>query len=118
MFFRTPGWVHCVATKIVVALVIITAPPLVAATDVLTWHNDLARTGQNLTETVLTPANVNSTNFGKLFLVSVDGQVYAQPLVVSGLSIPGPGLRDVLYIATENVSVYACDANDGTVLWQ
>ena len=118
MFFRTPDWVHFVATKIVVALVIITAPPLIAATDVLTWHNDLARTGQNLTETVLTPANVNSTSFGKLFVVSVDGQVYAEPLVVSGLSISGQGVRDVLYIATEHDSVYACDANDGTVLWR
>ena len=102
MTFRAPTWVHVCATKIVLTLVIIADTRSVAATDVLTWHNDLARTGQNLTETVLTPANVNSTNFGKLFLVSVDGQVYAQPLVVS----------------TERNSVYAFDANDGTFLWQ
>jgi outer membrane protein assembly factor BamB len=87
------------------------------AADVLTWHNDLACSGQNLAETVLTPANVNSTNFGKLFTVSVDGQVYAQPLIVSGLNIPGKGVHDVLYIATEHDSVYAFDANNGTLLW-
>ena len=115
MFFRAPAWVHFFATNIVFTL--ITARS-VSAADVLTWHNDLARTGQNLTETVLTPANVNSTNFGRLFLVSVDGQVYAQPLVVSGLSIPGQGVHDVLYIATEHDSVYAFDANGGTLLWQ
>src|SRR4029077_19533401 len=111
MFFRAPSWVRFVARTIVVALGIIEAAPVLDATDVLTWHNDLARTGQNLMETVLTPANVNSTSFGKLFAVSVDGQVYAQPLVVSGLSISGQGVRDVLYIATEHDSVYAVDAN-------
>jgi len=118
MVFRQPAWVCVFATLIVLAPVTITAPPVGPGTDVLTWHNDLARTGQNLTETILTPANVNSTNFGKLFVVSIDGQVYAQPLVVSGLSIPGQNVRDVLYIATEHDTVYACDANDGTLLWQ
>ena len=86
--------------------------------DVLTWHNDLARTGQNLSEVVLTPANVNSTSFGKLFFIPVDGQVYAQPLLVSALSIPGVGLRDVVYAATEHDTVYACDADTGAIFWQ
>jgi glucose dehydrogenase len=86
---------------------------------VLTWHNDLARTGQNLNETILTPANVNFNQFGKLFSISVGGaQVYAQPLYVSSLSIPGKGVHNVLYIATEHDSVYTCDADTGTVLWQ
>jgi outer membrane protein assembly factor BamB len=118
MSFRALDRVYFLTRKIVVALVIIAAAPALDAADVLTWHNDRARTGQNLAETVLTPANVNPTNFGKLFIVSVDGQVYAQPLLVSGLSIPGQGVHDVLYIATQHDSVYACDANDGTVLWQ
>ena len=90
----------------------------VQGADVLTWHNDLARTGQNLAEVVLTPANVNVTNFGKLFVIPVDGQVYAQPLVVSALNIAGLGVRDVMYAATEHDTVYACDANTGAILWQ
>jgi hypothetical protein len=118
VIFSPQGWAQSCATTIVVALMTIAARPSVAATDVLTWHNDLARTGQNLTETVLTPSNVNPTNFGKIFVVSVDGEVYAQPLIASGLTIPGQGVHDVLYIATEHDTVYACDANDGTVLWQ
>lgn len=91
--------------------------PLFAA-DVLTWHNDDARTGQNLNETILTPANVNSVQFGKLFVIPTDGQVYAQPLYVSSLTIPGNSTHDVVYIATEHDTVYACDADIGTVLWQ
>jgi hypothetical protein len=65
---------------------------------VLTWHNDNTRTGQNLAETILTPANVNSTNFGKKCSYSVDGQVYAQPLYVPAVSIAG-GTHNVVYAA-------------------
>ena len=86
---------------------------------VLTQHNDLARSGQNLYETTLAPANVNAKKFGKLFSYPVDNQVYAQPLYVPGVAIPGIGVRNVLYIATENDTVYAFDA-DGLspyVLW-
>lgn len=84
----------------------------------LTWHNDSARTGQNLVERVLTPTDVNSDDFGKRFVITVDGKVDAQPLVVSGLTIPGKGIHNVVYIATEHDSLYACDADDGSVLWQ
>lgn len=87
---------------------------------ILTHHYDVARTGANLSETVLTPANVNSTQFGKLFSLPVDGQMYAQPLYVPGVSIPGKGTHNVVYAATEHDSVYAFDADGATssALWQ
>jgi hypothetical protein len=90
---------------------------LEAQTNVLTYHNDNARTGQNTTETTLTLANVNTTQFAKLHSVSVDGYVYAQPLVMTNVSISG-GTHTVVYVATMNDSLYAIDANNGSVLWQ
>ncbi len=87
-------------------------------TDVLTYHNDNARTGQALHEEVLTPANVNTNHFGKLWILPVDGKVDAQPLYAAGVSIPGQGEHNVLIVATEHDSVYAFDADATNLLWQ
>jgi hypothetical protein len=86
--------------------------------DVVTYHNDNARTGQNLNETTLTPTTVNATSFGKTGFFPTDGKVDAQPLFLSAVAIPGRGTHDVLYVATEHDSVYALDAASGAVLWQ
>jgi hypothetical protein len=85
-------------------------------TDVTTYHNDKARTGQNLTETVLSPASVISSGFGLLRSLPVDGKVDAEPLYLSHLSIAG-NTRNVLFIATEHDSVYAFDPDTGAQLW-
>ncbi len=87
-----------------------------AAQAVLTWHNDTARTGQNLEETLLTPSSVNSSNFGLIYTLPLDGKVDAQPLYVPGVSISGV-THNILYVVTENDSVYALDADSGAQLW-
>jgi PQQ enzyme repeat len=93
------------------------SPITPSSTDMVTYHNDVARTGQNLSETILTTSNVNSSTFGKLGFFSVDGKVDAEPLYLSGLRIGG-GTHNVLYVATEHDSVYAFDADSGSILWQ
>ncbi len=95
-----------------------TPPPGMTGTNVTTYHNDNARTGQNLSETMLTVSNVNSSSFGKLFVISVDGKVDAQPLYLTQVSIPNQGMHNVLYVATEHGSVYGFDADSGKLLWQ
>jgi fibronectin type 3 domain-containing protein len=94
---------------------------LAPSADVLTYHNDNSDTGQYLGETVLSPANVNVADFGKLFSTSVDGRVYAEPLYKSAVNIltgPSQGIHNVVYVATEHDSLYAIDADNGQVLWQ
>lgn len=95
-----------------------TSPPTTPGVNVTTYHYDTARTGQNLSETILTPSNVNSSSFGKLFVISVDGRVDAQPLYLTQVSIPNKGTHNVVYVETEHASVYGFDADSGTLLWQ
>ena len=100
------------------ALVLCILGTLIAAaqTNVTTYHYDNARSGQNTKETILTLLNVNPTKFGKKFSVSVDGQIYAQPLYMSNLTISG-GTHNVVFVATEHDSLYAMDADTGIVYW-
>src|SRR5215472_7724009 len=92
--------------------------PTFGQTAVLTQHNDNARTGQNTSETILNTSNVNVNQFGKLFAMPSDGQVYAQPLYVPGVTING-AVHNIVVIATENDSVYAYDADSkGAPLWK
>jgi len=87
-------------------------------TDVLTYHNDNARTGQTVHEEILTSANVTANHFGKLWVLPTDGKVDAQPLYAAGVSIPGKRVRNVLFVVTEHDSVYAFDADSTTIFWQ
>src|SRR5579864_2493815 len=98
-----------------------TAPQAATSTpvSVTTYHYDNLRTGWNSNETVLTPGNVKSTTFGLLHSVTLDQQVDAQPLIVPGESITAgthQGIHDVVYVATENNTIYAIDASSGIVL--
>src|SRR5262249_34817912 len=101
---------------------------LPSVTNVLTYHNDTASTGLNASENQLSPANVQVGSFGKLYTTTLDGQVYAEPLVDTGVTITsGPntasgatGVHDVVFVATEHDSLYAIDASvaGGAILWQ
>ena len=85
-----------------------------------TYHNDNMRTGADLNETVLTPANVSSTSFGKVFSYPLDGLTFASPLYVQNVSVPGQGVHNIVIVATEHDSVYAFDADgrSNTPIWK
>src|SRR5262249_34564439 len=87
-----------------------------ANVDVLRYHNNLSLHGANLSEETLTLANVNPTEFGKLFSQPVDGYVYAEPLYKAQLVIPNRGTHNVVFVATEHDSVYAFDGDSNTGL--
>lgn len=92
--------------------VVLGACTLAAQTSVVTYHNDNARTGLNSSETLLTPANVKAGLFGKRYYLPVDGAVYAQPLYLPRVKIPGKGFRNLIFVATAHDSLYAFDADD------
>jgi hypothetical protein len=108
----TSAWIICA--------VIFATPYGLGQTRVTTWHYSNTRTSANTTETILTPAKVNVTTFGKLFTQPVDGIIVGQPLYLPGVTIPNNGVHNIVYVATMNDTVYAFDADSGTTsaLWQ
>ena len=103
------------------AMIAVRGLPAIGQTAVWTYHYDNNRTGWNSVESKLTPANVGSSSFGLLRTVTLNDQVDAQPLVVSGVKITTGshrGIHDVVYVATEGNSIYAIDVHTGTVLLQ
>jgi hypothetical protein len=106
-------------TILVTDLVTPKTPASPTPRELWTAQYDNARTGTNLNEHILTPSNVNATQFGKRFTLKVDGDVYAQPLYLPDIDVPGKGRHNLLFVATENDSVYAFDADGSstTPLW-
>jgi len=115
-----PRLAGALATALVLAAL---WPSIALGTDWLTYHFDNTRDGANTNEIVLTPANVNTNTFFRLFTYPVDAEVYAQPLYMANVAMTGQGTHNVLFVATENDTVYAFDADsnlgtNGGLLWQ
>lgn len=111
---------RCRTTRLAFGLVaLFTCLDASAQVSITTYHNDNARTGVNSQETILNTSNVTAGSFGKLYSLPVDGQIYAQPLYVSSVTVPGQGTRNILYVATMNNTVYAFDADSSSpvVYW-
>jgi uncharacterized protein (TIGR03437 family) len=115
--------IHGIRIYVPVAVLLLGVCFLNGQVNVVTYHNDLSRTGQNLNETILTPSSLLAGEFGPLFSNAVDGQVYGQPLYMWGLNVAGKGVHNVVFAVTEHDSVYAFDADSNTgpnaaPLWQ
>lgn len=116
-FRQRPGAAILLGTAL--SLTLLAPTSTTAQVSVLTQHNNNARTGANLQETTLNQTSVTVNNFGLLFKLPVDGQVYAQPLTVAQVPIPGKGTHNLVLVATMHNSVYAFDADQaGPALWQ
>jgi hypothetical protein len=117
-FYRRLAVPLTVLALAVFCATLFSANPATAQVSVTTYHNDNSRTGQNISETFLTPSNVNSTQFGVLFAgsVNLDSWSAGQPLYVPNVTISGQ-THNVVYVATLNNSLYAFDADAGTLLW-
>jgi putative pyrroloquinoline-quinone binding quinoprotein len=115
---RANRFLPALSSFLMIFILIASSSPLALAQDVRTYHNDHSRNGANIAEKTLTLSNVNSTSFGKLFTVTVDGLVDAEPLYLSQVTTTANGTRNLLIVATENDSVYAFDADSGSQIWQ
>src|SRR6266568_7084483 len=102
----------CVLFLCCLSIVGLTSGSAWSQVNVWTHRYDNARTGANLAETQLNTSNVNPNLFGKLFSYAVDADIYTQPLVISNVAIAGKGTHNVVYVATNNNSVYAFDADN------
>jgi hypothetical protein len=107
-FFRSV----CVISFLALFVFVIDVDLARGQASMLTHHNDVARTGQNLSETILTPANVNANSFGKLFIQKVDGSIVGQPLYVPNIQFSNGTIHNAVYVTTQHDSVYAFDADN------
>lgn len=110
-FINVKAYCHFLIKSFLMMMILFTCYNSFAQVNVIMNHNDLKRTGWNSNETILTQNNISSGNFGKIFSRDVDDQIYAQPLVVSNVSIGG-GTHNIVIVATVNNTLYAYDADD------